>query len=57
MNEYKPYILEVDRGDGERIKVMYQRDRDTFFQLQESISECSAFVGKAVMKGSTGVLH
>lgn len=23
MNEYKPFTFEVDRGDGEKIKIMY----------------------------------
>lgn len=51
IKEHKPFMFEVDRGDGERLKVMYQRLDDTFYQLQESINECSAFIGKAIMKG------
>lgn len=31
MNEVKPYIFEAERGDGEKFKVMYSKDNDTFF--------------------------
>lgn len=30
-SDCKPLTFEVDRGDGERIKVMYQQMTDTFF--------------------------
>ena len=43
--------FEVDRGDGERLKIMYSQNEDQYFQLQESVSESSLFVGKAVMRG------
>jgi hypothetical protein len=31
MGEFKPFVFEVDRGDGEKIKVMYSVNKDTFF--------------------------
>ena len=43
----------ADRGDGEWLKVMYSQGSDTFFQLQESLNDCSLFLGKAIMKGKT----
>lgn len=50
LKDYRPFTFEVDRGDGERIKVMYQQSDDSFYQIQESLHECSMFVGKAIMK-------
>lgn len=51
MKDERPFAFEVDRGDGERLKVLYTRD--CFFQLQESLSETSVFVGKSIMKGKS----
>ena len=51
MKEQKPFIFMADRGDGEWLKVMYSQGNDTFFQLQESLNDCSLFLGKAIMKG------
>jgi hypothetical protein len=51
MKEFKPFIFEVDRGDGEKYKVMYSVNSDKFFQLQESVTETSMFIGKAILKG------
>ena len=31
MTEQKPYIFEVDRGDGERLKIMYALSKDEYF--------------------------
>lgn len=53
MKDERPFAFEVDRGDGERLKVLYTRD--CFFQLQESLSETSVFVGKSIMKGKFGL--
>ena len=53
MKEAKPFMFEVDRGDGEKLKIMYSQASDMFFQLQESVNETSLFVGKAVMRGKT----
>lgn len=51
MEEPKPFLFEVERGDGEKIKVLYGKKTDTFFQMQESLSENSVFVGKSIMRG------
>jgi hypothetical protein len=51
MKEAKPFMFEVDRGDGEKLKIMYSKTSDMFFQLQESVNETSLFVGKSVMRG------
>ena len=40
-----------DGEDGERLRVLYSRPNDKFFQLQESLSETSAFIGAQIMKG------
>ena len=57
MTDCKPFAFEVDRGDGERVKVLYQKASDSFFQLQESVNECSLFVGKAIMKGKVSSIN
>ena len=31
MNEAKPYVFEVDRGDGEKVKILYNKPKDEFF--------------------------
>lgn len=51
MQDPKPFAFEVNRGDGESIKILYSQSKDQFYQLQESMNECSMFVGKAIMKG------
>jgi len=55
MKDPRPFIFEVDRGDGEKIKVLYSKANDTFFQMQEALSENSCFLGKAIMRGTTKV--
>jgi len=50
MKDPRPFIFEVDRGDGEKIKVLYSKANDTFFQMQEALSENSCFLGKAIMR-------
>ena len=49
-------MFEVDRGDGEKIKVMYSVSKDTYFQLQESVFETSMFIEKAILKGESIML-
>lgn len=49
MLDIEPIGFEVNRdGDdianGEKLRVLYSRTNDKFFQLQESISECSTFI-------------
>ena len=53
MKDHKPFIFEVDRSDGEKIKVLYSKVNDTFFQMQEALSENSCFIGKAIMRGKS----
>ena len=31
MKEAKPFMFEVDRGDGEKLKIMYSKTSDMFF--------------------------
>ena len=54
MKDERPFAFEVDRGDGERLKVLYTPD--CFYQLQESLNEPSVFVGKSIMKGKIKLL-
>ena len=52
MIDMQPFGFEVNRdNDGEKLKVLYSRQNDKFFQLQESLSECSTFIDDQVMKG------
>ena len=55
MLDMEPIGFEVNRdGDdianGEKLRVLYSRTNDKFFQLQESISECSTFIDDQIMK-------
>ena len=47
MLDPEPFGFEVERdGDGgEKLRVLYSRPNDRFFQLQESLSETSTFIG------------
>ena len=53
MTDSEPIGFEVDRdnGNGERLRVLYSRPNDRFFQLQESLSETSTFIADQIMKG------
>ena len=49
MLDIEPIGFEVNRDgedvvNGEKLRVLYSRTNDKFFQLQESISECSTFI-------------
>ena len=46
MIDDEPLGFEVirDRPDGEKLRVLYSKQNDKFFQLQETISECSTFI-------------
>ena len=46
--EGNPILFEVDRGDGEKLKVLYGEKEDTFFQLQESVHETSMFINDQI---------
>jgi hypothetical protein len=52
MIDIEPIGFEVNRdgNDGEKLRVLYSRPNDKFFQLQESINECSTFVNDQIMK-------
>ena len=52
MVDTEPIGFEVSRDgeDGERLRILYSRPNDRFFQLQESINESSAFINDQVMK-------
>ena len=49
--EGNPTLFEVDRGDGEKLKVLYGEKEDTFFQLQESVHETSMFINDQIRQG------
>ena len=49
--EGNPISFEVDRGDGEKLKVLYGEREDTFFQLQESVRETSMFINDQIRQG------
>ena len=55
MVDAEPIGFEVSRDgendSGEKLRVLYSRPNDRFFQLQESLSEASAFIDDQVMKG------
>ena len=53
MLDPEPFGFEVERdGDGgEKLRVLYSRPNDRFFQLQESLSETSTFIGDQILKG------
>ena len=56
MLDIEPIGFEVNRDgedvvNGEKLRVLYSRTNDKFFQLQESISECSTFIDDQIMKG------
>ena len=52
MLDSEPIGFEVNRdSDGEKLRVLYSKTNDKFFQLQESLSECSTFIEDQVMKG------
>ena len=56
MIDMQPFGFEVNRdNDGEKLKVLYSRQNDKFFQLQESLSECSTFIDDQVMKGKQAI--
>lgn len=44
-------MIEVNRYDNETFRLLYSEQSDKFWQLQESLNECSLFVGKSIMKG------
>ena len=52
MIDIEPIGFEVNRdgSDGEKLRVLYSKPNDKFFQLQESINECSTFVNDQIMK-------
>ena len=52
MLDPEPFGFEVNRdgNDGEKLKVLYSRSNDRFFQLQESVNEPSCFVDTQILK-------
>ena len=55
MLDIEPIGFEVQRDgdDGEKLRVLYSKPNDRFFQLQESLSEQSSFIEDQIMKGKT----
>jgi len=55
MLDIEPIGFEVQRDgdDGEKLRVLYSKPNDRFFQLQESLSEQSTFIEDQIMKGKT----
>ena len=52
MLDCEPVGFEVTREEigGERTKVLYSRHNDKYFQLQESLNECSTFIQDQILK-------
>ena len=50
------FEVERDGADGEKYRVLYSRPNDKFYQLQESLSECSTFIDDQIMKGKQVVM-
>lgn len=52
MLDIEPIGFEVQRDgdDGEKLRVLYSKPNDRFFQLQESLSETSTFIEDQIMK-------
>ena len=44
-------LFEVDRGDGEKLKVLHSSEQDVFFQIQESVHDTSMFINDQILKG------
>ena len=53
MLDNEPVGFEVNRDDtgGEKVRVLYSRQNDKYFQLQESLNECSTFIQDQILKG------